>query len=418
MNGNAWTRLAAAVVLGCAVPAGADVVDEALAGRIGGGSCGEAAAAIEGHLREHPGDDRALFALGLTRALHGFELVSQWAYRYGATNTMAQLGGMGFPPAMVLPRNPEPDPVRLENLRAIVIDAMAQAQAGDEALARVDGDFDVRVDILALRMDLDGDGKADEHEKLLSLLDGAQIRLRGEGNDVMRELPVDFDRGDAEWLRGYCHLAMALGEVILAHDGTELFERAGHVLFPRNVTPYEFLKGPRSPFEEERQYVGFDPIDGIALIHLMHFPVAEPERMERARRHLLEATVHARAMWALYDAETDDRAEWVPNPKQTAAFPRAVVDDDMRAVWLHVIDQGERLLEGEVLLPFWRGDGTRGVNVKRVFTEPTTLDPVLWFQGSAAGPYLEGGEVLDTGIWRDMELVFNRRTFRHMFWLN
>jgi hypothetical protein len=353
------------------------------------------------------------------RAVHGFELLSQASYRYGATRTLGTLGGSVFPVAAVVPPNPEPEPVTLDDLRGVVMEAMAQARAADEALAMIDGDFDLRADVLLVRMDMDGDGVAGENESVVGLLDGARVRIRGGEGGTVRALPVDFDRGDAEWLRGYCNLAMALGEFVLAHDAGLLFERAGHVLFPKNETAHGYLKEGRSPFADERAYTGgIEPLDIVAMVHLMRFPVREPDRMERARAHLLAAVGHSRAMWTHYDAETDDRDEWVPNPRQSAAFPGAVVDEDMRGVWKRFLDDAESLLEGRVLLPFWRGDGERGVNVRRVFAEPREFDLILWLQGSAAAPYLEEGEQLDLSVWEDLERVFDQRTFRHMFWLN
>tara|TARA_R110000782_G_scaffold45706_12_gene101388 strand:- start:5748 stop:7025 length:1278 start_codon:yes stop_codon:yes gene_type:complete len=396
----------------------ADPVVDAVVGRVGSGTFTEGIGVLEAIVAAEPDDDQARFALGLVRAIRGFEILGQAGYRYGMSKNLARLSGPFFPLAAAVPENPAPEPVRLEDLRTAVLAAMAEAKAADAALAGIDGDFALRADIFALRLDLNGDGAAGEYESLGAMLRRGRIMVRGEGRDVLTELPVDFDRGDAEWLRGYCHLTMAAGEVMLAHDPTELFHRAGHVLFPENVTPYGYLKTGRSPFQRESGFLGVDPIDLVSMIHLIDFPVSEPERMGRAREHLLEAIGHSRAMWAHYDAETDDSDEWVPNPKQTAAFPRAVMDDDMRSVWLRFLDDAEAVLEGRVLVPFWRGTGERGLNARRVFTEPKGFDMILWVQGTAAEPYLEHGDQLDTRIWRDLERVFDERTFRHMFWLN
>ena len=395
-----------------------DAVAAAVVGRVGQGTFTEGIATLEEIVAADPGDDRARFALGLTRALRGFEILGQAAYRHGLSTNLARLSGPFFPLAAAVPQNPTPEPVRLEQLREAVLAAMAEAQAADEVLAGIDGDFDLRADIFALRLDLNGDGRAGEDEALGAMLRRGRVMVRGEGRAVLEALPVDFDRGDTEWLRGYCRLTMAAGEVMLAHDPSELFAKAGHVMFPKNETDHAYLKAGRSPFQRESGFLGVDPIDLISFIHLIDFPVSEPERMERARAHLLAAIGHSRAMWAFYDAETDDADEWVPNPKQTAAFPRAVMDDDMRSVWLRFLDDAEAVLEGRVLLPFWRGTGERGVNVKRVFAEPGGFDLILWIQGTAAEPYLEKGDQLDMRIWRDLEAVFDERTFRHMFWLN
>jgi hypothetical protein len=57
----------------------------------------------------------------------------------------------------------------------------------------------------------------------------------------------------------------------------------------------------------------------------------------------------------------------------------------------------ERILQGERLLPFWRGkadERERGVNLRKVFTDPPAhLDVMRWVQGSAATPYLEKGTI-------------------------
>jgi len=403
---------------GAAIGPGADIPRDAVTGQIGSGTLTEGIAALEAIVAADPGDDRALFALGLVRALRGFEILGQAGYRHGASASLARLGGAFFPLASAVPANPQPEPVRLEDLRAAVLAAMEQAAAADRALSGIDADFSLRADIFAIRLDLNGDGVAGEDESLRAMLGRGRILVRGEGRETLTALPVDFDRGDADWLRGYCHLTMGAGEAVLAHDHSGLFARAGHVLFPKNETPHEYLKSGRSPFANQRGYLGVDPIDLIALIHLINYPVTEPDRMLQARAHFLEAITHSRAMWAHYDAEMDNKDEWVPNPKQTAAFPRAVMDDDMRAVWLRFLDDAEAVLEGRSLLPFWRGNGELGVNVGRVFTEPGGFDLILWIQGTGAEPYLEEGAQLDMQIWRDLERVFEERTFRHMFWLN
>jgi len=59
------------------------------------------------------------------------------------------------------------------------------------------------------------------------------------------------------------------------------------------------------------------------------------------------------------------------------------------------------MLDGEKLIPFWRGtDKTRGVNLKRFFQEPRDLDLVLWAHGSGATPYVEYGDVTQKATWK------------------
>src|SRR5437763_11254576 len=101
----------------------------------------------------------------------------------------------------------------------------------------------------------------------------------------------------------------------------------------------------------------------------------------------------AKEMWKHIQAETDDDNEWIPNPKQSGVLG-VKVTQDMIDTWLATLDEAEQVLHGKKLVPFWRGtQKDRGVNVRRAFTEPRTFDPVLWFQGTTAAPYLEKGEI-------------------------
>ena len=57
-----------------------------------------------------------------------------------------------------------------------------------------------------------------------------------------------------------------------------------------------------------------------------------------------------------------------------------------------VLDDAEAVLEGRKLVPYWRF--TKGINLKRVFTEPKPFDLVLWLAGPGVRPYLEAGEMI------------------------
>jgi hypothetical protein len=103
------------------------------------------------------------------------------------------------------------------------------------------------------------------------------------------------------------------------------------------------------------------------------------------------AVAQAKEMWTYILAETDDDNEWIPNPKQTGVLGIKVTQE-MVDTWLETLDEAEQILKGKKLIPFWRGkDAERGVNLRRVFTEPRTFDVIEWVQGTAAQPYLEKG---------------------------
>ena len=56
----------------------------------------------------------------------------------------------------------------------------------------------------------------------------------------------------------------------------------------------------------------------------------------------------------------------------------------MRDTWLLFLDEADAILLGHKVLRFWRGDGTRGIDVTKVFLEPREFDLLYWIQGSAA----------------------------------
>ena len=53
-------------------------------------------------------------------------------------------------------------------------------------------------------------------------------------------------------------------------------------------------------------------------------------------------------------AETDDDHEWIPNPRQTGVIPNVHVTQEMVNAWTDFLDQSQKILAGEVLIPFWQ----------------------------------------------------------------
>src|SRR5690606_33921050 len=120
--------------------------------------------------------------------------------------------------------------------------------------------------------------------------------------------------------------------------------------------------------------------DAIAFVHLLRLPVAEPKRLEASLGHFEAMLSLSRESWKLIDAETDDNNEWLPNPRQTGAMGVPVRREQIDG-WLAFVEEAEAIFAGKRLVPFWRGSGSKGVNLRRVFTEPRPFDLVLWIQG-------------------------------------
>jgi len=346
------------------------------------------------------------------------EHLAQGFYKYGMQPDVA--GGQLPFARLPIPVNPKPEPITYADLRGIFESLVADLATAEGTLAPI-GDDDVTLPIRLgwVRLDLDGDGKASESESLMKILGvlNRQVRAGTEGGDrsANPEFEVVFDRGDVAWLRGYCHLLMAMAEVYLAHDGQPLFDHSAHLFFPRPKTPFAFLKHDPDAMK------GFSTAtagDVVAFIHMLRFPVKEPARMKAALGHLEAMIALSRESWKYYLAETDNRREWVPNPKQDTVMPNGKVTEEMVRAWSEFLDESEAILAGKTLVPFWRDAGGKGVNLRRVFTEPREMDPILWFQGTGAAPYLEDGRVTTPQVWSRLLRVFRGEFLGFALWFN
>jgi hypothetical protein len=378
------------------------------------GRLAEGETALVDALKLHPKDAQARFGLGTVQFLRAVERMLQSFHRFGLRPDPTG-GNVPFA-RLPVPPNPAPDPIRYADLRALFQTWNDDLRRAEATLAALD-DPGVKLPLHFGRivLDLDGDGEASDDEVLWKLYArlNRQVQVTPE---QAREFLIAFDRGDVAWLRRYCHLLMAFGEFYLAHDGKELFDRTAHLFFDRPDTPFAFLRGDQAPGEGRRN-VG-QIADQIAVIHLLRLPVSEPGRMSAALDHLQAMLALSRESWRLYITEDDDH-EWIPNPRQTGVIPGVTVTEEMVRGWTtSFLDEADDLLAGRKLVPFWRDSGGRGVNLRRVFTEPSTFDLVLWVQGTAANPYLERGELTTPEVWQRLRRVFRGEFLGFALWFN
>ncbi len=371
------------------------------------------------HLTLHDQDDQARFGLAVAQFLGGVQRLAQSLHKHGLRSGMGQAMGI---PILRLPVEPNEDPKRIsyDDFRAM-LQAWVDDLVGAEAtLSKITAkDVCLPLPFGRVRLDLDGDGVAAEHETLWRLYDhlNGGIARHQDGQAMAQQAQafmIAFDRGDVHWLRGYCHLLAALGEVVLAHDGREIFERTAHLFFPNVHSPFEFLVGGQNVFAMGDT----DIADVIALIHLIRLPVIEPQRMTKALQHLRFVADQSIESWRHIVAEKDDYHEWIPGPEQSGVIPNVAVTQAMIDGWHEFLKEFESLLAGETLIPFWRGDGTKGVNLRRVFVQPATFDLVLWIQGTGAAPYLEKGRLTDRDLWRRLGEIFGGQFIGFAIWFN
>lgn len=371
-------------------------------------------------VREDPENSQALLGVAITRLLIGLEGLMQTAYRhgFGPDRSLARITPYGRLP---VPRNPDPQTVAYDDVRIALKAWLSDLERTAADLSKIDDpDLKLPLHVGRIRLDFDGDGNASEQEALWKVY-ATSARMGGPGTEqadfqtAAEDFNIVFDQADVHWLRGYCHLIMAPTEIMLAHDWRELFERTGHLLFMKPETSYEFLLAET----ERRGWLTWRIADAIAWVHLLDVELIEPDRMASALSHLETVIGQSRASWAAINAETDDEREWIPGPDQTGVVPGVEISAEMVAAWHIFLDEAEALLAGEKLIPFWRPvAGDKGLNLRRVFTEPRGFDLVLWMQGTEAAPYLEEGSVTDGGTWRSLQSTFRDSFLGFALWFN
>ena len=366
--------------------------------------------AVEQALQQQPGSDELRLQLALVQFFGAVEKLSQGMYRYGLHDSIFQ----EMIPFLRLPVKLNPNPEVASNLaiRQLLQQFLQGLAETSKTLALISDQSAVQVPLRLgrVRLDMDGDGSASSGEELwrvwASLNPGTSLNQENAGR-----FGVHLDVADVRWLEGYCSLLSARGETGLAYDTSRLFAHCGHLFFSRTDTPYAFLRTRSGEMGEI--------MDAVTFLHLLNFPLLEGPRLEVARQHLLRVISLSRRNWNCILAESDDRYEWIPSPKQRGVVPNTRVTPEMVTSWRAFLDESEAILQGRLLVPFWRSDERgRGVNLSKAFSQPQDFDAILWLQGTAATPYLEEGPITSVDFWRRLNSAFRGNFLGFALWFN
>ncbi|QDU77601.1 hypothetical protein Pan97_46730 [Bremerella volcania] len=369
------------------------------------GKLSEGKSAMQARVEATPKDAEAQYAVGIFSVLIAAENLSQNLYRYGLRPDAPRAPFVRMP----VPENPDPEELTYEKWRGVLqqfIDDLAVAEA---ELSKVDDpDVKLKLPVGMVRMDLNGDGKAEDAETFWKVFTAVAWRAAKLDEDQQR-FEIGFDKADVHWMIGYTHLLRAMAEAYLAYDTSEFFTNTASIFFAGVESPLVQLR-------TERQNNFMDQIaDAVLTVHLMKFELVEPERMEVARQHLLTMISQSRLVWEYCTQETDDDREWIPNAKQTSLTP-LTVNEERIAGWAAFLNEAEEVLEGKKLLPHWRVNDGRGINLRRVFTEPTNFDLIGWVHGVSALPYLEEGDKVSMDTARTLSRTFEGRFLVFAVW--
>ena len=355
----------------------------------------ERSAAVDELEDADPKDPVVPYALGATQYFQALEGLAVALNRHGfETPTSFALPLLRLP----VPPREEPEPLTYDGFRTMLVDFRDGMEAAAATLDSVPADAEIGlvVDLGKLGMDLDGDGVIGPAESLAAIM----AAMRGPGTELT-PLPAGglvfrFDRADGFWLQAYANFLVAQADFWLAHDFQATFDGSFQMLFPRAGLPLQdALVPPPDQLASSMLMTEWKIADLVSFIHLIDWPVIEPERRQTARLKLLEMIRLSRENWKAILAETDNDREWLPGPQQPGINPLtglAVTDKEV-AAWHEALQMAEDLLEGRVLLPHFR-IASKGINMKAFFDAPQPFDLVLSITGPAIVPYLENGTLL------------------------
>ena len=365
-------------------------------------------------LAKAPADDETRFGLGLIRLARAIERYGQSQYRYGLRPAKSvNIPFLRFP----VPENPHPEALDYDSQRKVLqglLDDLIQVEATLAPMASAE--VKIRLDLQNIKFDLRGDGKADDSGKVSQILAGLQM-LPKEQAAKAEPFEVAFDTADALWLRGYCHVLSASLEFLLAYDWHAAFESSGRLFYP-NLKPAPLGGAALATGIKDDWLFGDSQnfADMLALLHNTSWPLVEAERLKAAHAHLKQVPALSRQTWKAILAEKDDDREWLPGPQQKNGVLGISIAQDQLTEWLAALDDFDAVLDGKLLIPYWRFQ--QGLNLKKVFFEPRPFDLVLWFTGHAAAPYLEAGPVMAEEAWRKRQAVFGGNFPGYAVWFN
>ena len=288
--------------------------------------------------RAAPDDVEAAAGLGAIQFARAIERFAQAMYRHGL-----QPGGGSYGPLLRLPIpvNPAPETLNYEQLRAIFEQLSADLDRAGATLSLV-GERQVKLPLATgrIRIDVNGDGEAEENEQLVALAfgDSAPAEFRAQNEAFV----VAFDTADIYWLRGYANLLASVSDFWLAFDFRKTFDLTFHLIFPKAGLPNG------DPLSASAQIAGMEAggiADFVALIHLVDWPVADRARLTGLAARGLAIIDLNRKTWASAMAETDDDREWLPAPGQTSGVMAGMeVTKERVDAWLGALTEVEAVL--------------------------------------------------------------------------
>lgn len=333
------------------------------------------------------------FALGGVRFLGGIERALQLRYRVGLSEGLAVMSGL---PVLRLPieENPNPEPFEPAMIAELFQGIEADMAGAIVSLDAIDGADEVAVviDTADLWFDINATGTREPGEGVLEV---AGFALSGGFMaEAMPATAIRFDTADARWLSAYAHLLSGVSEAVLAVDPTEAIAR---VLDARATFAELGEPAPGNDFTLDNQFGDWADVAAMWIGALEGQP--DPVRTRAVRDHALATVEDNRAFWTLAAREGDNDREWIPNKNQQSAtglpFP-----PETGPRWLAVLSDAEAILQGDLLIPYWRLGPGAGLDLGAFLENPPEVDVAGLIQGATLVPYLRQGPLANgQNLW-------------------
>ncbi len=351
---------------------------------------------------ENP-DPNTLFALGGIRFLRAIEKTLQLRWQHNAAIEDLDMPVLRLP----VPPNPEARPFYAGLITDLFEELSRDMEKSREALSAIPEDASVAlaIDLRDIWFDVNMNGQREPEEDLVVIAANTVLPRRGGADDagMPAEMVVKFDTADAAWLSAYTHLLSGISDLVLAYDPTGPIQT---VMDSRERLAQ--LRGDVPPANAMDMQIGHF-VDNFAMVYGALRQEPDASRTRSARQHFLSMIADNKRFWEAVARESDNDREWIPNDNQNAALGFEVPRGAGEA-WLRVLQDGEDILNGRQLIPFWRINPAGGVNVRKMFEEPTGVDIVGWVQGHGLLPYLEQGPVANGESLRAFERLVSGRS--------
>lgn len=365
-------------------------------------------AATQAHLTELPSSPDRDMALGAVTFLTGIETAYQTRWRSGAGNYPIPLPLLG---TQLMP-NPQPEELPADFFYTLAESIAASMQSARDALPEDGGDGALVLSLGDLWFDIDGNGERTQDEDLMELFWEFRMSPQEEPS-----IEIRFDSADVHWLRAYTHLIEASTTLVRAFDPTEPMTQMQEL---RAAVAEQKAEYPPDPDE-----MGYSSYFGDVTIYADTFAIfiqtlrqqPDPALITETEQHVRDMIAANREFWTAVGAETDNDREWIPNDNQQAALA-INIPPGSGAAWLEVLADAERVLDGELLVPYWRFASGYGLNVRAWLDDPQPIDMVGWFQGTEALPYAVSGEVMNGDSWAQFTNITQGRAGLYMVLFN